>query len=124
MLLSDCNYKAWDTTKIHNNFTTFHKLSYHIILGVTIIYKFSFFLMIHAIKCLNLTRKHNVMHLSFTLMKKVVKFVVSNIVLGINYSYPVFFFFALFIYFFSNYEQPSFITGFGKLVSGKKYKES
>ena len=33
-------------------------------------------------------------------MKKIVKFVVSNIVLGINYSYPVFYFFVyLFIFF-------------------------
>ena len=40
------------------------------------------------------------MHLSFTLMKKVVKFVVSNIVLGINYSCPVFllYFFFLIMY--------------------------
>ena len=49
-------------------------------------------------------------------MKKVVKFVVSNIVLGINYSCPVFC--LLYFFFFSNYVQPSFTTGFDKLVSG------
>ena len=78
-------------------------------------------LFLNATNCLNLTRKHNVLHLSFTLMKKVVKFVVCNIVLGINYSCPVFclLYFFFFLIMYNHLLLPVLINLYQEQVQGK-----